>query len=137
MPSSLSYIDTSYNTNSSVLYYLEPLVKISSKNKLFESNEILFNAEIPSAPYGFKLNIQGANVQLTWNYFDNAIITSFDIYKWQVGEEPQKIASIKPSEKSYLDKLTNSESQIFYYIKAVNEFGESEPSSKIELITNK
>lgn len=137
LPNSLSFIDTTYKNAHSALYYLEPVMANLSKGKFFESNEIQLTNNVPSSPYGLKLLVQGGNALLSWSYFDNTTITAFDIYKWQVGEEPQKIASIKPSEKTYQDKISNSNIAIYYYIKAVNEFGESESSSKIELISNK
>lgn len=66
------------------------MFQIQLKIKFFESNEIFLASNLPNATYGLKLSVQGGNVQLSWNYFDNTTITTFDIYKWQVGEEPEK-----------------------------------------------
>jgi hypothetical protein len=81
--------------------------------------------EVPTAPENLKVRITGPRVVLTWNDSDTA--TEFHIYRQQSTDNDfRKIGETE--EYIYYDRLKRCVTSADYYVVAVNEFGESDPS---------
>ncbi len=134
LPNVLSYTDSLFQTSDNFKYLVEPVMMNGKLYRSFESNEITGLAELPQSPYDIKLTVKDNGVVVSWSYYEKETILNFEVYRWQVGEEPVKVGTVDAKVNQYTDATSkNKDTTILYFVKAVNKNGESKPSSTIEL----
>jgi hypothetical protein len=89
----------------------------------------------PSAPTEFAALGDGQTIHLRWEPpADSGIrqVTSYVLHRWNDSGPQLSFPMGLQTEKD--DRLDRSESEIFYNVTALNEFGESEPSRTVQLL---
>ncbi len=92
----------------------------------------------PSPPEDLKAELEGDQVNLTWmtpTDDGGSEILEYRIYR---GKEPGKesyLVSVDAGINSYTDRTIERGTTYYYYVKAVNDMGESQPSNEVRVDT--
>ena len=99
-----------------------------------KSSVVVFNnsAVTLAPPYEVRGQVENNQVKLTWEYTEN--IAEFIVYKRSPGSMPKKIATLKPNQFLFIDKLNTADGVNIYYLTVKDKNGnESNASNEYKI----
>ena len=132
--STREYLDK--DVSNDVTYYY----KVSAKNSKGEgerSGDVVVtpisSGEPPEAPKGLVITSGDNYIEISWDKADDPvrIITGYNIYRNTSSGSELYLDSVSGSTYAYNDTDVENDVEYFYYVTAVNDIGESEPSEKV------
>ncbi len=111
--------------------------KISAESKYAEGDKSdIVNAtphnEPPNSPVDFTASQFESNVLLNWSepsYVGGSEITNYNIYRGKTENNISLMKSVDSNDTDYLDDSIDKGVTYYYYVTAVNDVGESDPSN--------
>lgn len=125
-----SYLDKNVVNGTTYSYYVTAVIGIGGE----ESNPSNIVSATPQAggginpPENLKAEAGDKQVQLTWEYPQELSGIEYNVYRKSAGDYA-KIKTV--SEKSYLDKDVANDTTYYYYVTAVVDNKESDPSNEV------
>jgi outer membrane protein assembly factor BamB/fibronectin type 3 domain-containing protein len=111
---------------------------VTAKNEFGESSPSLEAYAtaygVPDPPQNMQASVGEGYVKLKWNVPINdggVNLTQFGIYRGSISGAEGKLVFVNATELSYKDSTVFSGQKVYYYVTAVNDFGESVPSDEV------